>query len=391
LSSPETPVATRDLTTIAAEARDAGVIGIDTEFMRERTYHARLCLVQIATTEGIYIVDPLEVEDLSTIADLIGDPAVEILVHAGRQDLEIFFERYGVVPRRVYDIQVAAAFAGLGSSLPYGRLVQELTGTKLAKGESYSDWCHRPLTDEQMVYAADDVRYLIAAAAELKRRLEAQNRATWVVEELTALEDRGAFEVDLDEVYRRVGGRGSLTGRQLGVLRAVARWRETEAQRRDVPRGWIIKDPTLIEIARRAPTSVASLSKIRGLNPREAERFGSEIIEAIKKGLSSEEIKTEKAPPRSAQIRARVLSGPCDAIVRSRCEAANIATELVSTRGELEALLADISAGVDDLARHRMMRGWRKELAGDHVVSFARGDVSLHATQEAPYIEEVQI
>lgn len=374
---------------IAAEARAAGAIGLDTEFMREKTYRARLCLVQIATPDNIYVVDPLEVEDLSEIAALIADPTVEVVLHAGRQDLEIFFECYDVVPTRIYDIQLAAAFAGLGSSLPYGRLVQELTGAKLNKGESYTDWCRRPLTNEQLVYAADDVRYLLEAATELKRRLGDQGRANWVVEELEALEDRNAFEVDLDNVYKRVGGRGSLTGKQLGVLRDVAKWRESEAQRRDIPRGWIVKDPTLIEMARRAPTSVGALGKIRGLNPREAERFGSAILDAIQRGLAGDEIKTAPAPPRAAQVRARVLSGPCDAIVRSRCEAANIATELVSTRGELEALLADISAGVQDLSRHRMMRGWRKELAGNHVVRFARGDVSLHATQDPPYIEEV--
>lgn len=389
MSSPETPVTTRDVTGIAADARAAGEIGLDTEFMRERTYRARLCLVQIATPTSIYIVDPLEVEDLSEIASLIADPAVEVVVHAGRQDLEIFFERYDVIPTRIYDIQLAAAFAGVGSSLPYGRLVQELTGVKLNKGESYTDWCRRPMTTEQLVYAADDVRYLLEAAGELKKRLEQQGRANWVIEELHALEDRNAFEIDLDEVYKRVGGRGSLTGKHLGVLREVARWRESEAQRRDTPRGWVVKDPTLIEMARRAPTSVSALGKIRGLNPRESERFGSAILDAIQKGLSGDEIKTPKAPPRAAQVRARVLSGPCDAIVRSRCEAANIATELVSTRGELEALLADISVGVQDLSGHRMMRGWRKELAGDHVVAFARGDVSLHATQAPPYIEEV--
>lgn len=376
---------------IAAEARAAGAVGLDTEFMRERTYRARLCLVQLATPHGIYIVDPLDVDDLSEVASLISDPEVEVLVHAGRQDLEIFFERYDAVPARIYDIQVAAAFAGLGASLPYGRLVQELTGAKLKKGESYSDWCRRPLTDEQMTYAADDVRYLFEAADELKKRLVRQGRDAWVIEELSALENRDAFETDLDSVYKRVGGRGSLTGKQLSVLREVARWREMEAQRRDTPRGWIVKDPTLIEIARRAPTNVGALSKIRGLNPKEAERFGSDILDAIDKGLGGAEVQTPKAPPRAAQVRARVLSGPCDAIVRSRCEAANLATELVSTRGELEALLADISAGVDDLSRHRMMRGWRKELAGDHVVAFASGAVSLRATEKPPYIEELSL
>ena len=381
--------ATRDVAMVAERSREAGEIGLDTEFMRERTYRARLCLVQLATPDEIFILDPLEEEDLSPIAAVVADPSVEIVVHAGRQDFEIFFERYGAIPTRVFDVQLAAAFAGLGASLPYGRLVHEVTGSKLKKGESYTDWCRRPLTSEQLVYAADDVRYLLEVARELKRRLGEQGRGEWVTEELKSLETPDAFETDLDEIYKRVAGRGSLTGKQLAVLRSVARWRESEAQRRDTPRGWIVKDPTLIEIARKGPTTIEALTRIRGLNPREAERFGPAILEAIRNGLEGEEIKTPKAAPRSAQIRARVLSGPSDAIVRSRCEAANLATELVATRGELEALLTDVSAGIPDLARHRLMQGWRRELAGDYVVAFAEGRVALHATPGPPYIEEV--
>ena len=358
--------------------------------MREKTYRARLCLVQIATPDEIFILDPLEVEDLSAIAAVIADPAVEVLVHAGRQDLEIFYERYGEVPARIFDVQVAAAFAGYGASLPYGRLVQETTGTKLTKGESYTDWCRRPLTTEQLSYAADDVRYLPAVARKLEGQLAEQARSEWVSEELRSLEDPASYELDVDEVYKRVSGRGSLTGRQMAVLRAVAAWRETEAQRRDIPRGWVIKDPTLVEIARRASTSIGALQKIRGLNPREAERFGDQILAAVRRGLEAEEIRGPKALPRSAQTRARVLSGPSDSIVRSRCDAAGLATELVSTRGELEALLADVSAGTEDLSRHRLMTGWRKELAGDHVVAFARGKIALRATDRSPYIEEVE-
>lgn len=358
--------------------------------MRERTYRARLCLVQIAAGAEIFIVDPLDVKDLSAVDGLIADPNVEVIVHAGRQDLEIFYEQYGSVPARIYDVQVAAAFAGYGASLPYGRLVQETTGTRLKKGESYSDWCRRPLTKEQLTYAADDVRYLVDVANRLKRDLVEQGRAAWVAEELSSLESKDAYETDVEDAYKRVGGRGSLSGKQLAVLRSVAAWRESEAQRRDLPRGWVMKDPTLVEVARRAPTSTGSLAKIRGLNPREAERFGSQIVDAVRRGMDGEEIAAPKAPPRPAQTRARVLSGPCDAIVRSRCDAAGLATELVSTRGELEALLADVSAGIDDLSRHRLMRGWRRDLAGDHVVAFAEGRVALRATNAPPYIEEVE-
>ena len=377
------------LAEIAEVARSSGRIGLDTEFMREKTYRARLCLVQIATSEGLHLLDAVAAEELKPVAELIADDRVEIVVHAGRQDLEIFYERFGLLPTRIFDVQLAAAFAGYGSSLPYGRLVQTITGTRLTKGESYSDWCRRPLSAEQLRYAADDVAYLLEMADRLKQRLTEQGRARWADEEMALFEAPETYVFDPDEVYRKVSGRGSLSGRQLTILRAVARWREETAQKRDIPRGWVIKDPTLVEIARRAPTSVDALKRLRGMNASEAERSGAEIISAIEAGKIGDEMEQPKALSRVAQVRSRMLSGPADAVVRARCEAADIATELVSTRAELEALLADVTSGVEDLSRHRMMQGWRRTLAGDHVVAFARGDIAIRASASPPYVEEI--
>lgn len=379
------------LTEVAEAAVSAGRIGLDTEFMRERTYRARLCLVQIATPSEVHLIDAVATKELKPVAELIADDRVEIVVHAGRQDLEIFYERFGVLPRKVFDVQLAAAFAGYGSSLPYGRLVQTITGTRLTKGESYSDWCRRPLSAEQLRYAADDVVYLLDMAERLKKNLAEQGRARWAEEEMAAFETPETYAFDPDEVYRKVSGRGSLSGRQLSVLRAVARWREETAQRRDIPRGWVIKDPTLVEIARRAPSSVDALKRLRGMNAQEAERSGREILSAIEAGKAAEEMEQPKSPSRAAQIRSRMLSGPADAIVRARCEEAGIATELVSTRGELEALLADVTTGAKDLSRHRMMQGWRRSLAGDHVIAFARGEIAIRAADGPPYVEEIPL
>lgn len=378
-----------DLAYVVDSARSAGRIGLDTEFMRERTYRARLCLVQIATSEGIHLIDAVAAEELKPVAELIADERVEVVVHAGRQDLEIFYERFGLLPTRIFDVQLAAAFAGYGSSLPYGRLVQTITGTRLTKGESYSDWCRRPLSAEQLRYAADDVAYLLEMQDRLKQRLEEQGRARWADEEMALFEAPETYAFDPDEAYRKVSGRGSLSGRQLTILRAVARWREETAQKRDIPRGWVIKDPTLVEIARRAPTSVDALKRLRGMNASEAERSGAEIISAVEAGKAGAEMEQPKALSRVAQLRSRMLSGPADAVVRARCEAADIATELVSTRAELEALLADVTGGVEDLSRHRMMQGWRRTLAGDHVVAFARGDIAIRASASPPYVEEI--
>jgi ribonuclease D len=387
-----TPVTTEELLAeVVRGVKATDSVALDTEFLRERTYRARLCLVQLATPSAVHLIDPLVDLDLHPIADLIADPSIEVIVHAGRQDFELFVERYEITPRRIFDVQLAAGFVGLGASLPYGRLVEETAGVQLAKGESYTDWCRRPLTDAQLSYAADDVRYLFAVADRIRDRLRELGRTEWVDEEMRMFEDPTMYATDPSEAWRRVSGRGGLSGRQLAVLREAARWREETAARRDIPRGWVIKDPTLVELARKAPTSVAGLKSIRGMNAREAERSGRGVVDAIRRGLDSAPIKLPSAPPRAALARARMLSGLADAIVRARCEHNEIAPELVATRGELEALLVDAFRHEPDPSGHRLLQGWRLQLAGDAVLALARGKLAVRVIEDPPYIEEVPL
>ena len=380
-----------ELDPVVDAARRSRSVALDTEFLREKTFRARLCLVQLATPDELVLADPLARIDLAPVASLVADPAVEVLVHAGRQDFEILYERFGVLPRNVYDVQLAAGFAGLGASLPYGRVVEELTGTTLQKGEAYTDWCRRPLSTAQLKYAANDVRYLHEVAAKLKARLDELGRTRWVEEEMRILEQEELYVTDPAQAWRRVSGRGSLGGKQVAVLREVARWRDEEAARRDLPRGWIVKDPTLIEIARRAPRSPAELKGIRGLNPKEAERSGRGIVAAVTRGRESAPADLPSSPPRSALVRARMLSGLADALVRARCEHASIATELVATRGDLEGLLADVFSGRLEHDRHRLLQGWRRDLAGDAVLALAEGRIAVRAVEHPPYVEEVPL
>jgi ribonuclease D len=392
-SNEELPVLRDDasIAQVVSEARAAHRFGLDTEFLREKTYRARLCLVQVSTPDGVYLIDPLESVDLAPLGDLIADEGVEVIVHAGRQDFELFYERFGVVPGNVFDVQLAAAFAGYGASLPYGRLVETITGTSLEKGESYTDWCRRPLTTSQLTYAADDVRYLIEISDRLRQKLESLGRLDWALNEMSSFETADAYGTEPSEAWRKVSGRGSLSGRQAAALRGLAAWREESAARRDLPRGWIIKDQTLIEIARRMPATQQALKGIRGINAREAERSADQIIEAIERSKKAASPATTPAPPRHAQARARMLSGLADAVVRARCESAEMATELVSTRGELEALLADLFAGSLDPKRHRLLQGWRRELAGDAVVALGEGRIAVRSIDKPPYVEEVEL
>lgn len=376
---------------VVTSVREAGVMGIDTEFLREKTYRARLCLVQVSVPDAIYLIDPLEDVDLKPLAELLGDPDVEVIVHAGKQDFELLHERYGYTPQNVLDVQVAAGFVGLTASLAYGAIVSNLLDVKLQKGEAYSDWCRRPLSESQLNYAADDVRWLLPLAHVLERKLEKMGRRQWVREEMKSFEDPDAYGVDEGEAWRRVAGRGTLAPRQVAVLREVARWREQTASERDIPRGWLVKDPTLVEIARRMPSSTQALKSIRGINAREAERSAGPIIQAIERGQNAPPVDVPKAPPKKAQIRARMLVGLADAVVRTRSDDADLATELVATRGELEAVLTHVAAGSLEPEKHRLLRGWRRDVAGDAVLDVAAGKIALRAIDRPPYIEEVPI
>jgi ribonuclease D len=391
--SPERLIASsEELAGLVSAVDDERRMGLDTEFMRERTYRARLCLVQVATRRAVALIDPLGGVDLTAIARLIGDAAVEVVVHAGRQDLDIFHSAFGVVPARVLDVQVAAAFAGYGASLPYGRLVERVCDVSLGKGESYTDWCRRPLTAAQLTYAADDVRWLLPLADRLSRQLDRLGRAQWVAEELDALARPESYGADPERAWRRVAGRGALSGRQTAVLKEVAAWRERAAAERDLPRGWLVKDPTLVEIARRQPSTVPALRSIRGVNARMAERSGPSILAAVAAGRAADPIEQDGARgPKGVLARARTMAGLADAVVRARCERAGIATEMVTTRGETEALLVDVYCGRLDPARHRLLQGWRAELAGWPVVSVARGETAVRATNDPPYLEEVPV
>jgi ribonuclease D len=374
---------------VIAAAHSAGRVALDTEFLRERTYRARLCVVQVATADEVFVIDALAKLDLEGLAHLVDDEGVEIVVHAGKQDFDLLFEDFGVVPRRVFDVQVAAGFAGFGASLALGRLVEDVVGQKLEKGETYTDWCRRPLTDAQLHYAANDVQWLLPAADILLDKLRGQGRIEWAAEEMRVLEDVRTYGTVPEEAWRKVSGRGTLSARQTAVLKAVAKWREGTAARRNLPRSWVVKDPTLIEMARRAPKSVRALKAIRGLNTREAERSGAQLLEAIADGLAGSPIPTLRTPPKDILVRARMLSGLADAVVRARCERAGIATEVVATRGEIEILIADVLSNGVRSGGHRLLEGWRRDLVGDAVVALTEGRVGVRVIDTPPYVEEV--
>ncbi len=259
------PAEFRDL---VAGMRTSGTVGFDTEFVGERTYFPRLCLIQLGTKTAAAAVDPLAVGDLSPLDDLLYDASVLKVVHAGWQDLKIMHQRTGRVPSPVFDTQIAAALLGMPAQAAYAAVVREILGIEVKKGHSYSDWSARPLSPSQLAYALDDVRYLPSLHDRMVERLDREGRLSWIEPEIAALSSPASYGTDPDRDLRRVKGWASLDRRRMAVLRALIAWREGEAMRRDIPRRRVLADESALAIARSRPADEEALRRVRGLEWR---------------------------------------------------------------------------------------------------------------------------
>jgi ribonuclease D len=368
------------------QARAEGTCAVDTEFVWERTYAPALCLVQLATAERLAVIDPLAGAPLDPVAELMADPAVEKVMHAPSGDLAAFVLHNDVRPRNVFDTQVAAGFAGYGGSPSLERLLEQAVGVRLRHDEGFTDWSRRPLTPVQIEYAADDVRHLLAAAEALRARLADQGRQAWVDEEMQQRYGEGATLVqDPELAWRRVSGRGRLRGEQVSALAAAAAWREREARRRDLPASWLIKDATMIEIARRRPRTPRDAESIRGLQLRKGAQLDG-LLAAVAAAGPPPTGASEGDLPGEVRRRVRVVLPLASAVLQARCAEAGVASELVATRAELEALIAGQAMGAD--GGQPLLSGWRRELAGESLLRLLRGEITLRVLPRAPHVAE---
>jgi ribonuclease D len=373
---------------LAAEARASGRIGLDTEFLWERTYAPRLCLVQIACAGRVALVDPVEGAPLEPIAELVEDPSVEVVMHAPSADMLAFALRYGTRPTRIFDTQLVAGFVGLTATASLERLLRDALKVELGHHESFSDWSRRPLTPTQRAYAQDDVRHLLPLADDLAARLQRAGREAWARDELARRVPDGAdVTPDPREAWRKVARRGRLNGRQLAVLASIAAWRERTARTRDLPAQWVMRDPTLVEIARSMPASVDDLRRVRGAQLRS--RDAQELLEAIAEGGEAEPVVAAESAPPAAIRRADAASGLASAVLRVRCADADIASELVATRGQLDDFLQAVILGRH--ASHDLANGWRRELVGDELVALVEGRIALSLKPKPPYLAIHQV
>ncbi|MGE3960327.1 MAG: ribonuclease D [Dehalococcoidia bacterium] len=371
--------APEEVAAIAGAIRDAGSFALDLEFMTEGRYVAELSLVQVGWGDleapTVRAIDPLRV-DARAIAELVADPGIETLIHSAQADLALLGQVFGVRGHGVVDTQIAAAFLGLGDQIGYAALVERMAGVHIDKGSQFTEWSRRPLTDEQVRYALDDVRYLPGAWQQLRADLGAQGRLAWVMEECDRIAETWAERTPPEEMYRRIRGWNSLRRRSQGALRALAAWREEEALRVNRPPSWLLNDRTMLEIARRPPHDLAELRSVRGLGEGTAQRYGRVILDAVERG-ADDPPPAEDTPPRVpnlGQSWPAILSG----IVQARCREASIAPRFVATRREIDELIAWWLVGdrsqEPDLP---LLDGWRRELVGADLLNWLQGKTAV--------------
>jgi ribonuclease D len=347
-------------------------VTVDTEFLRESTYYPKLCVAQIATTDEAAVIDALaEGLDLAPFFALMASKDVLKVFHAARQDIEICWHEAGIIPHPVIDTQIAAMVLGYGDSVSYDQLVQRITGDTLDKSHRFTDWTRRPLSAAQLAYAVSDVTHLRDVYLRLCAELEERGRGDWMHEEMNTLTSPDTYRFEPEHAWERLKTRVRKP-KELAVLIEVAAWREREAQERDVPRGRILKDDVVGDIAIQAPTTLERLGSLRSL-PRGFERskWGEAIAAAVKRGLARDPKTLPRLEPSKRAINGQATVELLKVLLRMTAERHGVAAKVIATVNDLDRIAADDDADVPALS------GWRRELFGEKALALKQGRLSL--------------
>jgi len=363
---------TADLASLCDRLAKHRVITVDTEFLRETTYYPLLCVVQMASAEEAAVIDALaDGIDLKPFFELMSNEQVLKVFHAARQDIEIVWHRAGIVPHPIFDTQVAAMALGYGDSIAYDQLVERVTGHRPDKTHRFTDWSRRPLTSEQMHYALADVTHLRDVFAALDADLKKRGRSDWVSEEMEVLTSPRTYDFHPERAWERLKTRVRKP-KELAVLIEVAAWREQEAQSRDVPRGRILKDDAVGDIATHAPTSLERLANLRSL-PKGFDRskWGADIVAAVQRGLARDPTSLPKIEKPRGNSNGAAIVELLKVLLRMTSERHAVASKVIATVDDLEQIAADDHADIPAL------HGWRRELFGEAAVALKHGRLAL--------------
>jgi ribonuclease D len=363
---------TETLTDACARMAQHPFVTVDTEFLRESTYYPKLCVAQMASTAEALVVDTLaDGIDLAPFFGLMADQSVVKVFHAARQDIEICWHEAGIIPRPIIDTQVAAMVLGYGDSISYDQLVQRITGDNLDKSHRFTDWTRRPLSDAQLAYAVSDVTHLRDVYLKLANDLEKRGRSEWMREEMKVLTSPDTYRFEPEHAWERLKTRVRKP-KELAVLIEVAAWREREAQERDVPRGRVLKDDVIGDIAVQAPTTIERLGNLRSL-PRGFERskWGEAIVAAVQRGLARDPKTLPRLDRPKPAVNGQATVELLKVLLRMTAERHGVAAKVIATVDDLDRIAADDDADVPAL------HGWRRELFGEKALALKQGRLSL--------------
>lgn len=345
-------------------------MALDTEFLRERTYYAKLCLIQVEAEEHRACIDPLAIGDLSSFFEILANPQVIKVLHAAHQDLEILMQLTGNVPTPIFDTQVAASVLGIGDQMGYARLIEQMLGVSLSKTQSRTDWSRRPLKPAQLEYAIDDVRYLAKVYPMMMQQLETQQRVTWLDNDFNKATDPNTYAINERQRWKKIRGNQVLKRPQLAILRELAAWREERAEQSDRPRKWIISDDVLLDLARQQPSSSKQINEIRGINGERTNKYHSNWLELIQKGKNCPETEWPELPrskkPTPTQ---NTLIDLLMIVIQIQAKKHNITPAVIATRKQVANM---VQAG-----KSKLSDDWRGKLVNQEFADIISGQLSI--------------
>lgn len=373
------------LEAFAERARQASVLAIDTEFLREKTYYPKLCLLQVSADDEVAVIDPFSIASFDPLLPLFEDESIMKVFHAGSQDLEILLRETGVLPKPIFDTQIAAALLGHTQQIGLSSLVHAELGVQLRKIDSFTDWSQRPLSDSQLQYAAEDVIYLPRLYERMRVKLKKLGRLDWLTHDFQEMSDPAHYEVDVWQRYKRLKRMTSLSRKQLAAARVVAAWRETTAQQRNLPRKWVLTDEQIVESCKREPRSLSELYMVRGMREKLPVRDARKVLALMVDALSApEDSWPETERPGKSERNVDFQLDLMMAIVRLRSKESGIAIPTLASHDDM----VKVARGYRD--NIELLRGWRKAIVGGELLELLEGKLALSLDGSTLRIEQVE-